>query len=255
MNQKPKNKQKTQNYLDLQAHLIEKRGIECHLNTELTPEKAKEYGADVILIAAGATPLKLPLPGIDGSNVMSAEHAYLNADEVGEKAIVLGGGLSGIELAIYLSELGKKVTIIEMANALNFGGNVLHSMAARHQLEILDVKIVTSTKAAEINDKGVIGEYVGDAFSPAGPCETIVKGGLNSVINSQPPVSGKKEGEKQLDGVGVSMSTPQAEVFAYLPHTLQVEGCHLVVLPGFCQIVQLFCQFLQVFVGNIPVQR
>ena len=191
-------KKKTQNYLDLQAHLIEKRGIECHLNTELTPEEAKKYGADVILIAAGATPLKLPLPGIDGSNVMSAEYAYLNADKVGDRAIVLGGGLSGIELAIYLSELGKKVTIIEMANSLNFGGNVLHSMAARHQLEVLDVKIVTSTRADEINEKGVIGEYVGDAFSPAGPCETIVKGGLNSVINSQPPVSGKKEGEKQL---------------------------------------------------------
>ena len=191
-------KKKVQNYLDLQAHLIEKRGIECRLNTEVTPEMAKELHADVILIAAGAAPLKPSIKGIDGSNVMSAEHAYLNADKVGEKAVILGGGLSGIELAIYLSGLGKKAVILEMANTLNFGGNVLHAMAARHQLKLLNVEVVTSTMAVEIKEKGVVGQYVGDQYSPAENCETIVKGGLNSVINSQPPVSGKEVGHQQL---------------------------------------------------------
>ena len=159
---------------------------------------AKELHADVILIAAGAAPLKPSIKGIDGSNVMSAEHAYLNADKVGEKAVILGGGLSGIELAIYLSGLGKKAVILEMANTLNFGGNVLHAMAARHQLKLLNVEVVTSTMAVEIKEKGVVGQYVGDQYSPAENCETIVKGGLNSVINSQPPVSGKEVGHQQL---------------------------------------------------------
>lgn len=191
-------KKKVQDYLDLQAHLIEKRGIECHLNTELTPEAAKDLQADVILIAAGAAPLKPSIKGVDGSSVMSAEYAYLNADKVGEKAIILGGGLSGIELAIYLSGLGKKAAVMEMANALNFGENVLHAMAARHQLDLLDVTIITSTMAVEINEEGVIGQYVGNQYSPAENCETIVKGGLNSVINSQPPISDKEVGARKL---------------------------------------------------------
>ncbi|MBQ9464967.1 MAG: FAD-dependent oxidoreductase [Lachnospiraceae bacterium] len=191
-------KQKTQNYLDLQAHLIEKRGIECHLNTEVTPEFARSVGADVILVAAGAGPLKPPIQGIDGPNVMSAEYAYLHADEIGGRAIILGGGLSGIELAIYLAQLGKKAAILEMANALNFGENVLHAMAAGHELETLGVEVITSTMALEINDEGVIGRYVGDEYSPAPKCETIVKGGLNTVNNAAPKITVQEVGAEQL---------------------------------------------------------
>lgn len=176
-------KQNTQRYLDTQAHMIEKLGIETHLNTKLTPDMARQIAPDVIIAAIGSRPIKPGIPGIDGKNVLSADYAYLHADEVGRRAVVLGGGLSGMELAIYLAGLGRHVTIVEMADSLNFAGNVIHSMAVYPELERLGVKVATSTRCVRIDETGVYGEYVGSSFSLPGPCDTLKKGMLESVVN------------------------------------------------------------------------
>ena len=87
-----------------------------------------------------------------------------------------------MELAVYISGLGRTVSIMEMANSLNFSGNVVHSMALNNEIIRYNIKIHTSRKATEINEGGVIGEFVGDTFSPAPLCETIAKGVITSVI-------------------------------------------------------------------------
>ena len=69
-------------------------------NTEVTPELAEALQPDVIIAAPGARPVKPPIPGIDGKNVFSAEYIYTHAQECGEKAVILGAGLVGIELGI-----------------------------------------------------------------------------------------------------------------------------------------------------------
>ena len=175
-------KQNLQRYLDQQSELIKDSSIDLRTNTQVTPALAKEIKPDVIIAALGSRPMVPKIPGIDGKNVMSAEYAYMHAEEAGDRAMIVGGGLSGIELAVYLSGLGRKASIMEMANSLNFSGNVIHSMALNNELIRYNIKILTSTKAVEINEKGVIGEYVGDDFSPAPKCETIAKGVLTSVI-------------------------------------------------------------------------
>ncbi|WP_230397394.1 NAD(P)/FAD-dependent oxidoreductase [Novisyntrophococcus fermenticellae] len=175
-------KQNTQKYLDGQAERIKDSNIDLRMNTKVTPELAKEINADVIIAALGAKPLIPKIPGIDGKNVFEADYAYMHAEKVGDNVIVLGGGLSGIELAIYLAGLGKKVSIMEMANSLNFSGNIIHSMAIKGEIERYNIQIITSTKATEINETGVIGEYAGNEFSPASLSKTIKEGMLESVI-------------------------------------------------------------------------
>lgn len=191
-------KQNLQKYLDQQAGRIKTSGIDLRLKTEVTPALAEEIGPDVIIAAVGARPIVPQIPGIEGKNVLSAEYAYLHAEEVGPKVIILGGGLSGIELAIYLAGLGKQASIIEMSNRLNFSGNVVHSMAINNEIERLRIDIITSTKAQEINSRGVIGEYVGDAYSPAPMCQTIAKGILQSVINDVKPSAQLDIGSRKL---------------------------------------------------------
>jgi pyruvate/2-oxoglutarate dehydrogenase complex dihydrolipoamide dehydrogenase (E3) component len=61
----------------------------------------------------------------------------------------------GAELAIYLSMLGKKVRLVEMAPALNTGGNFLHGRAVEAQLGSLGVDILFNTTAARIDSSGV----------------------------------------------------------------------------------------------------
>ncbi len=84
--------------------------------------------------------------------------AYLNPEKTGKRVVVLGGGLVGVELGIFLSGLGRKVTIIEMLPELNFGENFLHGKGLGYQIIENGIETVLSAKAVEITKKGVLAE-------------------------------------------------------------------------------------------------
>jgi len=159
-------------YLDRQARMIARSGIEVRLNTEVTPELAGEIAPDAIIAALGARPSIPPIPGINGPNVTVAEDIYLHPEKAGQKVVILGGGLVGCELAIYLGGLGKDVTILEMAPALNSGTNLLQGQSIGIELGRLKTDVRLSTKVTKISPEGVTGEgESGEVFIPA---DTVV---------------------------------------------------------------------------------
>lgn len=161
-------KRKLDIYLNAQERAVKKAAIDLRLNTEVTAEYAESIGADVIIAATGARPLKPNIPGIDGANVMGAEFAYLNPEQVGDNVCILGAGLVGLELGIYLSLSGHRVTVLEMADKINDGGNFLHASGLRVELKKRAVAVALNTKAKEIKCNGVIGETdEGEKFFPA----------------------------------------------------------------------------------------
>ncbi|MEE0967839.1 MAG: FAD-dependent oxidoreductase [Clostridia bacterium] len=93
---------------------IGKYPIEVKLNTEVTDLSA--LGADEIIIATGSTPKKLPIKGAE--KTIEAVDYLLGTAETGENVTIIGGGLSGCEIAYDLYLKGKKPTIIEMQNDL-----------------------------------------------------------------------------------------------------------------------------------------
>lgn len=93
---------------------VEKRPIDVKLNTKATPDMVK--GFDAVLVAVGATPLILPVPGVDSAKV--ATSVYGSEDKLGGNVIVIGGGQVGCETALHLVKLGKTVTVLEMQSAL-----------------------------------------------------------------------------------------------------------------------------------------
>jgi 2,4-dienoyl-CoA reductase-like NADH-dependent reductase (Old Yellow Enzyme family)/thioredoxin reductase len=178
-------KKHLEEYLDLQARLISRSPVEVHLNMAVTPETAKEYKPDVIIAALGSRPVIPPVPGINNGNVYGAEDVYYNPALVGQKAVIMGGGLVGLELGVYLAQTGRDVTVIEMLprtcaseddketseRFAAFGGMVVgdplvHGISIREYLKAhpdLQMKIMTSTKALEINEKGMVVEDCGGA--------------------------------------------------------------------------------------------
>ena len=149
-------------YLNAQERAVQENpAITLHLNTTVTPELAKSMNADVIIAALGARPIKPPIKGIDGKNVMAAEYAYENPEETGSSVAILGGGLVGVELGIFLAQLGKKITIIEMLDELNHGGNHLHAKGLAVEIQKHGINVNLETKALEITEKGVIAENNG----------------------------------------------------------------------------------------------
>jgi 2,4-dienoyl-CoA reductase-like NADH-dependent reductase (Old Yellow Enzyme family)/thioredoxin reductase len=145
-------------YLRQQAVLLSSSGVEVRLHTPVTKELACEIKPDVIIAAIGSRPLIPKIPGIDNPIVAMAEQAYACPDMLGRNVVILGGGLVGSELAIYLAGRGHSVTILEMMTKLNAGDNKIHGMAIGFELKRLSINTELGTKAIEITDKGVLGE-------------------------------------------------------------------------------------------------
>ncbi len=159
-------------YLEHQARMISRAPIEVRLNTEVTPDLARELSPDVIVAALGARPAIPPIPGIRGENVAVAEEVYTDPEKAGQKLVILGGGLVGCELAIFMAGLGREVTVLEMAPSLNSGNNLLQGSSINIELKRLKVNVRLNTKVTKITPEGVTGEGPeGEAFFPA---DTVV---------------------------------------------------------------------------------
>jgi dihydrolipoyl dehydrogenase len=71
------------------------------------------YTAPQIVLATGSVPRSLPGLELDGSRVISSDDA-LELDRVPTSAIILGGGVIGVEFASVWRSFGADVTIVEM---------------------------------------------------------------------------------------------------------------------------------------------
>ncbi|MBR4743013.1 MAG: FAD-dependent oxidoreductase [Oscillospiraceae bacterium] len=160
-------KRKIRDYLAYLEREVRKSGAEIRLNTEVTKEYADGVGADVIIAATGARPFRPPIPGI--GSTLTAEEIYADPSAAGDRVVVLGGGLVGTELAIHLAQLGRKVSIMEMAPALNSGGNVLHQTALDLKIRELGIGTHLGVRALAVGPDGVEGEN--GVFLPA---DTVV---------------------------------------------------------------------------------
>ncbi len=167
-------KRKLDLYLKKQALLVSRAPIEVRMNTEVTPELARSLRPDVIIAALGARPIVPGIPGIGNENVHSAEDVYYDPGLAGERVVILGGGLVGVELAVHLTQLGRKVTIIEMLEKLNYTGNRLHGFVLDMKIKELGINVLTDLRAAEITKAGVNVKSVRDGAEHSVPADTVI---------------------------------------------------------------------------------
>ena len=91
---------------------IEKSNVTVHLNTEATPELLKGQGYDVIIAALGSTAKRIPVKGADNAKVYLAEDVFGKEQKLGHNVVVIGGGDTGREAALYLAKAGHKTTLV-----------------------------------------------------------------------------------------------------------------------------------------------
>lgn len=163
-------------YLKSQEAKIDHSSIELHLKTEITPETAKSFKPDVIISAIGARPIIPQIKRINGENVFGAEDVYYHPEIVGEKAVIIGGGLVGLELGLYLAQNSHDVTVVEMADRtiatppkitgvsnrisgvmdVPAGYPLVHGVALKEELKKYpNMQICTSTNVLEVTGEGL----------------------------------------------------------------------------------------------------
>ncbi len=142
-------------YLERQAMLCARAGVEIRLNTTVTPQYAVAQKADVLIAALGARPVKPPVEGIDGANVYAAEEVYLDASKAGQKVVILGAGLVGVEMAIFLAQQGREATLVEILDRPNLENAAMHAMAVMKELRQRKIPMRLNTRATKIRPDGV----------------------------------------------------------------------------------------------------
>ena len=93
---------------------IKKLNIEVKFETEIT--SLESLDADEIIVATGAKAKRIPVKGAE--TAIEAVDFLLGKKEVGENVTIIGGGLTGCEIAYELYLQGKKPTIVEMKDDL-----------------------------------------------------------------------------------------------------------------------------------------
>ena len=127
--------------------------IEINLNSKI--ENISEFGDMPVIVATGSKPRKLNIPGFD-KTIEACE--YLNGKAAGDNIAVIGGGLTGCEIAYELALQGKKVSIVEMKDDLiaQTGVCLANSSYLREWFELHKVPVYLNTALKEAKDDSII---------------------------------------------------------------------------------------------------
>lgn len=133
----------------------EKYGVKIKMNTNVTPEIVSNESPDVVILATGAIPLVLPIPGIKESGLIHAVDLLDGKAPCGKNVLVVGGGMVGCETADFLGELGHKVTVIELRDEV--GADVIseHRKLLMKNFEEYKIKTITEAKVSGFFEGGV----------------------------------------------------------------------------------------------------
>ena len=146
----PSFKEHDKRLIEWEKRQIEKAGIEVHLGTEVT--NLKDIKADAYIIATGSTAKTIPIPGAE--KAMDAVDYLLEKRDAGDNVVIVGGGLTGCEIALDLFRKGKHPTIVEMQDDLMSVKNLClaNSSYLRDCFKTNNVPVYLNAKTKEIGD-------------------------------------------------------------------------------------------------------
>ncbi len=127
--------------------------ITLHMNTEV--KDIASLKADEVIVATGAVANKIPVKGADIA--VEAVDYLLGNKEVGENVVIVGGGLTGCEIAYDLYLQGKNPTIVEMQHDLIVSDKIClaNTSYLRDFFTTKKVPVYLETKTTEIRKDGV----------------------------------------------------------------------------------------------------
>ncbi|MDR2196581.1 MAG: NAD(P)/FAD-dependent oxidoreductase [Coriobacteriales bacterium] len=150
-------KEDQREYLEWVTRTTLHSGVDIRFGVKATADVIRAENPDLLFIATGSTLLTPPIPGIDKphvANVLDVDNGRVVA---GERVVVCGGGVSGLECALELALEGRTVTVVDMvpvaAFAADFSGitrSCLLQLLADHQVELIG-----GSRVVQFTDDGV----------------------------------------------------------------------------------------------------
>ena len=142
---------------------FKKHDIDLIMGTALTKDIVKAEGPDAVILATGGTPMVLPIPGLDNSEFVKTPPEILRGRTLyGKDVVVVGGGMTGAETAVFLAVQGSKVTIIEMMPDIITDAVSQPRACLLQHIKKYGIDVHTNTKLTKVGDGAVYAEEYGE---------------------------------------------------------------------------------------------
>ena len=149
---------------------MEQLNVEVHFGKEITELSA--FDGQQVIVATGSVPRVLK--NVPGHERMIEACDFLTGTPVGQRVAVVGGGLTGCEIAYELALTGKEVTIVEMKDDLiaQKGVCLANSSYLREWFALHEVPVYLTTRLKEVKNGSIVCE------GPEGivelPCDSVI---------------------------------------------------------------------------------
>ena len=126
------------------------------IKEEAAAKTIKNGGFDAVIVAAGATPLALEdVQGISHQKVTSASQVLHGKAKLGQRIAVIGGGIVGTEVGLFLAEQGKEVVFVEMLDTFMNNITFDEKLVYEERFKKLNVSIHTGRRLESVSDQGI----------------------------------------------------------------------------------------------------
>ena len=169
----PSFKEKDKMLLKWYTKQMKDLNIKIEFKHEVTQEEFENFDVDVVVYATGATPRNL---NVEGKELVIDAIEYLRqTKEVGDTVAIIGGGLTGCEIA-YDAILNKKKPIIIEAQSEILNVPTLcaaNSNMLRELIRLHEIPVYTNAKVLKVTEKDITIEV--DGKEETIPVDTVVK--------------------------------------------------------------------------------
>ncbi len=178
----PEFKWPLRNFKDYMIRQVLKANITLKLGTEATPAVIAAEGYDAVIVAIGAEPKNLNIPGADSKKVVMPIAVYGHEEELGKNIVVVGGGEIGAETGLYLAECGHHVTLLTRQDRVAPDATCTHyrEMFEERWLREKNFHFFTNVQIESVTDTGVIYRDKAGALCELPADNVVISGGRAS---------------------------------------------------------------------------
>jgi pyruvate/2-oxoglutarate dehydrogenase complex dihydrolipoamide dehydrogenase (E3) component len=145
----PPYKGEIRNIIDYYTVELKRLNVDLHLNEEYSLSQVNDQNIDTLVLATGAGEWIPDIQGIGNKNVATAQDVLQQKVKTGDRVVVIGGGLIGLETAEFLADQGKAVIVVEMLK--HIGKDIGRASRWAFLMRIVDkFKVLTLTKVIEV---------------------------------------------------------------------------------------------------------
>ncbi|MFC1968812.1 FAD-dependent oxidoreductase [Chloroflexota bacterium] len=137
------------------SNQVRKLGVGVEMGKAVTAALIEEAKPDAVVLATGIAPSIPNIPGMQGDSVVTVEDVLTGEVQVGDRVVVIGGGMVGCETAEFLVAQGRKATILEELPQMAPKLPLIAREPLLRRLAAAGVDMLVSVKCTQVTEKGL----------------------------------------------------------------------------------------------------